>query len=185
MAGRHCTDIIGWTAVSCWPKNIYIIQLKQHGTRPVEPTSRSRGDLKSPFNKTIIAGLQAETKQLKSHRFVGATKHINILITKHRTQCNTPLVGHPCPPVALVKSYQRRALFCFLFFDMGSQQKTITRSLPEVVARFDPVTFFSVKPFSCHFFWSRENQVPKKVRKTTNAPCPPMHRIFSRLKRYD
>ena len=148
LAGRS-------SIVPCWPKNVYIIQPNQPGTRPVEPISRSWGDLKSLFNKTIIAGLQAKTKQLKSHRFGGGTKHINILITKHRTQCNTPLVGHPCPPVALVKFYQRRALFCFLFFDMGSQQKTITRSLPEVVARFDLVTFFSVKPFSCHFCFGR------------------------------
>ena len=70
-------------------------------------------------------------------------------------------VGHPCPPVALVKFYQRRVLFCFLFFDMGSQ-KTIIRSLLKVVARFNPVTFppFNpvtfppVGPFfnSCHYF---------------------------------
>ena len=109
------------------------------------------------------------------------------MITKHRTQCNTPPVGHPCPPVALVKFYQRRALFCFLFFDMVSQ-KTIIRSLLKVAVRFNPVTFPPVKPFCfCHYFCFGCGKIrpPKNMPEITNSPCPPMHHIFSRLKRYD
>ena len=113
-------------------------------------------------------------------------KHINIVITKHRTQCNTPPVGHPCPPVALVKSHPRRVQFYF-FFDMMGSQKTIIQSLLKVVARFNPATFFSVNPFSCyHTFLSvRGNQIPQKMPKMTTPNCFQLHCIFSRLKRYD